>query len=398
MSTQDREPQGTPNAGRVQIGLFGAVNAGKSTLFNALIGQSVSIVAENAGTTTDPVGKAAELIGYGPVMLYDTAGLDDTTELGSARIDAAMRLLRRCDCVLFVEDISTQGAQLEKEKERLSGVSLVIHVFNTRGKKVSEKLLRKYPDALFIDAKSAQDADEVKRTLACRLLPLRLFEQPMLEGLLHEGAGIVGVMPIDSAAPKGRLILPQAQLVREALDFNMHITCTQVAQLAAVLEKLQDTELVITDSQTFREVAELVPNGMPLTSFSILQARKKGELSEFVNGARAVEELKPGARILMSEACTHSSTHEDIGRVKIPQALEKRAGGALTFDYAVGYDFPEDLSNYDLIVHCGGCMIARREMLARQKRAREQGVPMTNYGVLLAQLNGILPRTLEIFK
>ena len=426
--------QQTPISARKHVAIFGNVNAGKSALFNRLLGQDIAIVSPTAGTTTDPVIKAAELIPYGAIALIDTAGLGDTSLLGSARESKTADILDRTDFAIYAADagefdaaaFETFAAMLDGRGRAVTGGSSVssggasdsahdvtkaadghrpplqaipyLVVFTkcdlASPETLAEHRLR-YPTAVFVSPDAP--LDELRERLSAELAKLTQDEDTIIGGLLPLGSNVVMVVPIDSAAPKGRLILPQVQLLRDCLDHEITCCVTRETTLAAALEGQSRVDLVVTDSQIFGEAARIVPSSVKLTSFSMLLANKTGRLSQLIEGVRAIERLRDGARVLMAEACTHNRTHEDIGYVKIPAGLRKKTGKQLEFDYAVGHDFPRDLSGYDLVVHCGGCMINARAIQTRLDRCRDAGVAVTNYGVLLAHLSGILDRASEIF-
>ncbi|MEN3203088.1 MAG: [FeFe] hydrogenase H-cluster maturation GTPase HydF [Atribacterota bacterium] len=392
--------QGTPRSLRPHIGIFGRRNVGKSSLINALVGQEVAIVSDIPGTTTDPVFKPIELLPFGPVVLIDTAGLDDEGFLGELRKQKSLEILRRCDVALLVFDGKTDFS-LEREilallRER--GV-LVLGVAN----KIDE--VHKFPSPpedftipIFrTSAKTKEGIPELKATLI-EILQKGIQEKPLIRDLLHPGDLVVLVVPIDLGAPKGRLILPQVQTIREILDADAMSLVVKERELSEALERLKTPpRLVVTDSQVFHKVAGAVPPSVPITSFSILFARHKGDLQTFVEGVKAVERLKPGDRVLILEACTHHPLPDDIGRVKIPRWLRQYLGFDLSFEVVAGPSVSLSLKDYNLIIHCGGCMINPKEMLFRLQEATRFGVPITNYGILIAYLQGLFPRALEVF-
>ncbi|MCS7242232.1 MAG: [FeFe] hydrogenase H-cluster maturation GTPase HydF [Candidatus Caldatribacterium sp.] len=392
--------QGTPRSLRPHIGIFGRRNVGKSSLINALVGQEVAIVSDVPGTTTDPVFKPIELLPFGPVVLIDTAGLDDEGFLGELRKQKSLEILRRCDVALLVFDGRTDFS-LEREilallRER--GV-LVLGVAN----KIDEtheppSLPEDFNIPVFpTSAKTGQGILELKTTLI-HLLQRGIQEKPLIRDLLHPGDLVVLVVPIDLGAPKGRLILPQVQTIREILDADAMSLVVKERELSEALERLKNPpRLVVTDSQVFHKVAGAVPPSVPITSFSILFARHKGDLQTFVAGVKAVEHLKPGDRILILEACTHHPLPDDIGRVKIPRWLRQYLGFEVHCEVIAGPSLSVPLWDYKLIIHCGGCMINPKEMLFRIGEASRVGVPITNYGVLIAYLHGLFPRALEVF-
>ncbi len=401
----------TPRGERLHIALFGRRNAGKSSLINALAGQELSIVSGIKGTTTDPVYKAMELLPLGPVMLIDTPGLDDEGELGKERIKRAKAVLNKADIALLVADA---GEFLEKGEltEELALVSLIeekkipcIFVWNKTDLVKKEALAGKIKDLSKLLAEGSQvSAKEGKGILELKerlggLLPELEEKRPLVADLLSPMDTVVLVVPIDESAPKGRLILPQQQVIREALEASAATVVVKETELRETLAGLgKKPKLVITDSQAFSVVDKDTPADILLTSFSILFARYKGELSRLVEGARAIEGLKDGDVILMAEGCTHHRQCNDIGTVKLPRWLVEYTGKKLVFETSSGVGFPEDLSKYALVVHCGACMLQEKEMKHRIRRALDSQVPMVNYGIAIAYMKGILKRSLEPFK
>lgn len=394
----------TPSAERTRIALFGRVNAGKSSLINALTNQTVSIVSEQRGTTTDPVKKTMELLPLGPVLLVDTAGLDDDSALGRLRAERAARELAAADVLLFVADACQQPTPAELEflrEARQSGKPLVIAANKSDLSGAQPGPWARAADEfgallLPVSARTRMGVGALKDALGA-LRPERT-EQPLARDLVPPGECCVLVAPIDSGAPKGRLILPQQQVIRDLLEGgSLPIVTRDVDYESALALLRRPPALVITDSQVFGSVAKITPRTLPLTSFSILFARYKGDLDLLVRGAQAVSELQDGDRVLISEGCTHHRQCEDIGTVKIPQWLTAHTQKALRFSFTSGAGFEDDLSPYRLIIHCGGCMLSHRQMRLRIDRASDQGVPMVNYGVLIAHMNGILERCLEPF-
>lgn len=388
----------TPLSLRTHVSIFGDTNAGKSALFNKLIGQDMVIVSDVRGTTTDPVTKAMELIPYGPIALTDTAGLGDTTEMGAERMKKTEKILERTDFAIYAADSAGFDEDSYRRLAAMFEKRNIGHILVfTKADRGKTELAGKYPDAVFVSVYDNDSVEALKQLLAGRLSELCEEEQTMIGGLLPEGSTIVLVIPIDSEAPKGRLILPQVQFIRDCLDHGMKAVCVRDTELAETLAELPKADLVVTDSQAFYEVSRIVPENIKLTSFSMMMAGMKGDLAEFIRGADAVSSLKDGSRILMAEACTHNVSHEDIGRVKIPSLLRKCTGKELSFDYCVGYDFPDNIDNYDLVIHCGGCMINSRAIRNRIAVCREHGIPISNYGVILAYVNGITERSRKIF-
>lgn len=395
----------TPNADRVHIGIFGRRNAGKSSVINAVTGQNLAIVSDVLGTTTDPVYKAMEILPLGPVVLIDTPGLDDVGELGELRVQKAFQVLNKTDIALLVLDVNS-GFSKEEEKllelvkaKNIPFVAVLNKTDIAKEDKIkeSEKLLKdKYniENVVSVSAEKKDGIFELKEKIAS--LNTEKEKSPIISDLVCPGETAVLVVPIDESAPKGRLILPQQQTIRDLLDHNAMAAVTQVTTLAKTLESFKEPpKIVVTDSQAFKEVAKIVPENVPLTSFSILFARHKGELSTLVKGVKAMDDLKDGDTVLISEGCTHHRQCNDIGSVKIPNAVRKYTGKNLNFEFTSGGEFPLDLSKYSLIIHCGGCMLNEREMKYRIACANDAGIPMVNYGVLLAQVNGILNRSLE---
>ena len=411
----------TPKANRVHIGFFGRCNAGKSTLINMLTDQPVSLVSEVAGTTTDPVSKSMEILPLGPVVITDTAGIDDTSELGALRIEKSEEIIKKINLAVYVlrnDEAPTADDMmwLNKLKQNNVPIALFINEINafdsesthdndSNGNDTNPNYVDGYPDLSAIatvvgstDFTSNRDRLTLLDLLG-GLTPLDVEgEQSLLQGLVDPGDTIILVCPIDSAAPKGRLILPQVQTIREILDHKGLALVCQTEELPIMLSKLsQKPKLVITDSQAFEAVNALTPADIPLTSFSILMARFKGKLQDLVTGVKALNNLKPGAHVLISEGCTHRRQCDDIGTVKIPMWLKKKGHRDLQLEFTSGGAFPKDVSGYDLIIHCGACMLTRREVLRRIDCAVVQGTPIVNYGVLIASLHGILERAISPF-
>ena len=391
--------QETVSAERVHIGFFGKRNAGKSSLVNAVTGQELAVVSDVLGTTTDPVKKAMEILPLGPVVIIDTPGLDDLGELGEKRVKKAKQILAQTDLAVLVVD-GTAGLAPEDEE--------IIRLFEERklpylvamnkadlgnaGKPEADD-----PHALAVSALTGAGVYELKERLGAMAKGLENTRQ-LLGDLLTPGDLVVLVVPIDESAPKGRLILPQQQTLREVLDNNCMAVVCQDTELSDTLRALgKKPRLVITDSQAFGRVSKDVPADVPLTSFSILFARYKGELAELIRGAEAIGTLKDGDRVLISEGCTHHRQCGDIGTVKMPAWIRAHSGAEPEFSFTSGGEFPEDPSEYALIVHCGGCMLNAQEMKSRMERARKAGVPMVNYGAAIAKMHGILERSVEPF-
>lgn len=401
----------TPAAERVHIGIFGRRNAGKSSLINALTSQNLAIVSDVKGTTTDPVAKSMELLPLGPVVLIDTPGLDDTGDLGALRVQKAHQTLNKTDIAILVVDASS-GVTAEDQRilSRIRAKQIPCLVAVNKSDLDSAGEIPKLPDSsaievLPVSAKTGQGIEKLKERIAA-LAPKEEENRRIVGDLLSPGDLVCLVIPIDKAAPKGRLILPQQQTIRDILDTGALALAVRDTELKAALEG-QDGRLglhpalVITDSQAFASVASIVPPHIPLTSFSILFARYKGNLKALAEGARALDTLKKGDHILVSEGCTHHRQCGDIGTVKLPALIRRHTGLAapedLRFSFTSGTEFPEDLSGYRMVIHCGGCMLNEREMKFRMACARDAGVPMTNYGTAIAHMNGILERSLAPF-
>lgn len=395
----------TPTANRYAIGLFGRRNAGKSSLINALAGQPIAVTSAVPGTTTDPVKKAMELLPIGPVVLIDTAGLDDEGELGAKRVEKTYEELRRCNLALVVADAASGVSAFEEDflgqlKKRRIPALLVLNKSDEAivdGAALSALGARLSVTAVSVSALTGQGIAELKKQIV-RASSYEDAEPALVGDLIQAGDFVVLVTPIDKAAPKGRLILPQQQTIRDILEKDAIAIVTKEHELKLTLEKLgAPPALVITDSQAFLKVSADTPPEIPMTSFSILFARQKGDLPEMVRGVMRIERLAPGDKVLIVEGCTHHRQSDDIGTVKIPRWIRQIAGGGIEFEWASGACFPKDVSGYKLVVHCGGCMLNRREMSFRSEEAKAQGVSVTNYGVLIAYVLGILPRALAPF-
>ena len=412
----------TPKANRVHIGFFGRCNAGKSTLINMLTDQPVSLVSEVAGTTTDPVSKSMEILPLGPVVITDTAGIDDTTELGTLRMEKTEEVVKKINLAVYVlradeEPTADDMHWLGLLKQNNVPIALFINEINTEIDQENDKennIEKKTDASTYVETHkglselatvigSADFTSKAKRLELLDLLggltPLDVEgDQTLLQGLVEEGDTIILVCPIDSAAPKGRLILPQVQTIREILDYKGLALVCQTEELPAMINSLKyPPKMVICDSQAFDRVDELTPDTIPLTSFSILMARFKGKLQDLVAGVEAIKNLKAGSKVLISEGCTHRRQCDDIGTVKIPNLLKKQGHTGLQLEFTSGGAFPKDVSQYDLIIHCGACMLTRREVLRRIECAVVQGTPIVNYGVLIAALHGILERAISPF-
>lgn len=391
----------TPNANRKHIAVFGKTNAGKSSLINKFLGQEISLVSEKEGTTTDPVQKAMELIPVGPILMIDTAGFEDKSELGEIRIKKTLDIIKRTDVAIYIFDIN--DIDLEKFKEIKRSFKkynipyiIVINKCDSVKENILEELKSKFSDSIFLSSKTGEGIDLLRDKLI-NILQQEEEELPIVGDLLEYNSKVILVVPIDSEAPKGRIILPQVQCIRDCLDHGIKSYVVRDTELKSALEDIKAVDLVITDSQAFKEVDKIVPKNINLTSFSMLFARQKGDFEEFIKGALQIKNLNKDSRILMAESCTHNVSHEDIGRVKIPKLLNNYVGAELTYDYSIFHDFPEDIDKYDLIIHCGACMINRKTVVNRVNQCREKNVPITNYGIVLAYLNGILERSLSLF-
>lgn len=393
--------QGTPKGMRIHIGIFGKRNVGKSSILNVLTNQDVSIVSETAGTTTDPVEKSMELLPLGPVVFVDTAGIDDVGALGEQRVEKTKKVIDRIDLAIIVCD--ERGFDSFEEK--------LIEEFNLRKtpfivvqNKIDEnnKSLMHSPDfqitPVFTSALKKQGIEELKQAIIKNVPDELVMKTQIASDLLSAGETAILVVPIDLEAPKGRLILPQVQTIRDLLDNDSIVIVTKERELKRTLDNLKEPPaIVITDSQAFLKVSADVPKSVKLTSFSILFARLKGELNEFVKGAMAIEKLQSGDKVLVCESCTHHDIGDDIGRVKIPRWLTQYTGKKLEFEHFAGHDFPENIKDYALIIHCGACMTNRKEILSRILKAKNANVPMTNYGLTIAYSLGIFERALEPF-
>lgn len=379
---------------RLHIGFFGRTNVGKSSILNRITQQSISIVSEIAGTTTDVVEKSMELLPIGPVTFLDTAGIDDNSQLGNLRIEKTLKVLKRCDIATIVTDkfeLVESEKTLIKEFEKLEIPYFVIV------NKQDDNLNSNSQFMVTSTINDKQIIEKFKQELI-KLLPEEFInEQKIVGDLISEKSTVILVVPIDKEAPKGRLILPQVQTIRDLLDSNCITMVVKENELKNALDNLKNPPaLVITDSQAFKKVSEIVPEEIPLTSFSILFARLKGDLNEFMQGSKAIENLKDNSKVLFLESCTHHAIEDDIARVKIPKLLKQKTQKDLIFEYYTGHDFP-DITGYDLIIHCGACMTNRKEILSRIIIANEKQIPITNYGITISYCLGILPRATKIF-
>ena len=389
----------TPSSERIQIGFFGKTNAGKSSLINAITGQEVSLVSEVKGTTTDPVKKAMEMLPLGPVTFIDTPGLDDDSQLGQMRQKRTLEILKQIHMAVIVVDATTEITEVEEILvEQLKQEQIpYLYVYNKKDllqdvKKAEEK--DRTETIVYVSTRTKENIEVLKEKIAS--MKVEKEEKKLVADLLEPGDHVLLVIPIDKAAPKGRLILPQQQTIRDILDAGCTLSICQVENVKSTLNMLEKTpKLVITDSQVFGTVKDLVPKEIKLTSFSILFARYKGDLDGNVKGAYVIEDLKDGDKVLISEGCTHHRQCGDIGTQKLPNWILKHTGKKVQFEFTSGGTFPEDLSNYKLIVHCGACMLNEKQMQDRIRIAKNQGIPMTNYGIAIAYLNGILGRSIE---
>jgi [FeFe] hydrogenase H-cluster maturation GTPase HydF len=383
----------TPRANRLHIAFFGKTNAGKSSVINAMTGQEVALVSDVARTSTDPVYKAMELLPIGPVVFIDTAGLDDTTELGQARIRKTDEVLDKVDIAVFVINREDQDLTIEKEyikrlKQKNTPVLIAYNIFGDQSNEDNPSLGE---NEVIVNAKTGEGINELKKMIVRHTSD---YELPTIVGdLVEAGDVVLLVMPQDIQAPKGRLILPQVQVIRDLLDCGCRVACVKTEDLVPMLGELKNPpKLVITDSQVFSFVNEHLSKEIPLTSFSMLMAKYKGDINELVAGARAIAELKPGDKVLIAESCTHHALKGDIAREKLPAWLNRYVGGELEFTNSAGHGFSSSIKEYKLIIHCGACMINRKNMLSKIERAKQENVPITNFGVAIAFLNGMLER------
>ncbi len=387
----------TVSGERPHIAFFGMRNAGKSSVVNAVTGQSLSLVSDIAGTTTDPVSKAMEILPLGPVVIIDTPGIDDVGTLGKLRVERAVRAMDKADAAVLVINSETGKTDGDKDLEEKLKARKIPYIL-AYNKSDIEKKDTSTSNEINISAKSGEGIFELKEMIA-RLLNIQKPQRPLISDLVQENETAVLVIPIDDAAPKGRLILPQQQTLRELLDTNAMGIVTQVEQLAATIANLKKPpKLVVTDSQAFKEVDRIVPENIALTSFSILFARYKGELETLINGADKLNDIQDGDKILISEGCTHHRQCGDIGTQKLPALIRRYTGKEVSFGFTSGNEYPSDLTDYNLNIHCGGCMLNEREMKSRIERAVNSSLPITNYGIAIAKMNGILERSLSPFR
>lgn len=395
----------TPKASRLHIAILGRRNAGKSSLINALTNQKVALVSDIPGTTTDPVYKAMEILPIGPVMIIDTAGVDDAGHLGTLRVERTMQVLNKADLVIIVLEAETGVTQYEKaliEGIKVKRIPIIGAINKSDIMELSQEKIKSWSEdfnipLLPISVKNRKGIEALKQLIVA-YAPGDWQGPPVIGDLIKKGDTVILVTPIDSAAPKGRLILPQVQTIRDILDHDgltIVVKETELKQAFANLRQLP--QLVVTDSQAFASVAAEIPPEVMLTSFSILFARHKGDLEVLVSGVKSIDRLKPGDKVLIAEACTHHRQKDDIGTVKIPRWLQEKVGGKLEFEWVAGSHFPEDLSKYSLIIHCGACMLNRRDMLHRLSKVSDREIPVVNYGILIAHIHGILKQALEPF-
>ena len=400
----------TPSGERMHITIFGRRNAGKSSLINALTGQKLAIVSEVAGTTTDPVSKAMEILPLGPVVVTDTAGIDDIGSLGELRVEKTLRVLEKTDLsILVIESGSIPGDWDNRLADMVTERKIPMIVTANKTDLLEKSEIRNPKSEIetwanargfeyvAVSAVTGENVEGLKQAMISTA-PEGFQEPTIIGDLINPGDIVVLVVPIDKAAPKGRLILPQVMTLRDALDNDAYSMVVKERELKKALSDLnRKPKIVITDSQAFLKVAADTPRDVWMTSFSILMARYKGDLTEFVKGARALKDLKPGDKVLISEGCTHHRQGDDIGMVQIPRWLRQMVGGELEFGFSSGIEFPTNLKDYKVIIHCGACTLNRREVCFRQQQAGESGIPMTNYGITLAYVHGILDRALEPF-
>ncbi len=395
--------QDTPKGFRTNVGIFGETNSGKSSLFNAITKSDIAIVSEVKGTTTDPIKMPMELIPFGPIVLIDTAGLGDDSILGEERVKKTKKSFMEIDYGIYVADVEAFDLEKYNETVKVFEEKKVKHLLVlTKVDKCSNELVEnirlEHKEAILINTKSEDDVENLRKVLADNLENVKKHTTSFLGDILNPYSSVVLVCPVDSEAPKGRLILPQAQIIRDCLDNDILCSVCTFNTIEETIKKFSDVDLVITDSQLFKEVNEFIPENIPLTSFSILMARQKAGFGDFVEGTKKISNLKDGAKILIAEVCTHNISHEDIGRVKLPKLLRNKIGENIEIDFVVGKDYPENIQQYDLIVHCGGCMINGKEMQNRVDIAVTNGVPIANYGTVIAFCNGILERSIKPLK
>lgn len=386
----------TPKSDRVHIGIFGRRNAGKSSIINAITGQSLAIVSEVKGTTTDPVQKAMELLPLGPVMVIDTPGIDDEGELGSKRVEKSYQVLNKTDIALLVVDGSVGMTDEDNAiVKAIEDKKLPYLIIINKADEVDNKYT--ISNSIWVSAKTGENIWELKEKIS-KLVPTDNMTLKIIGDKLDKNDLVVLVVPIDKAAPKGRLILPQQQTIRDILEAGAISIVTRDTELEATLKSLgKKPKMVITDSQAFNKVKEIVPEDILLTSFSILMARYKGDLDEAIKAVKAIDSLEDGDTILIAEGCTHHRQCDDIGTVKIPRWLKSHTDKNINYEFSSGTEFPRDLSKYKAVIHCGGCTLNEKEMKHRVAVCKEQNVPITNYGIFIAYINGILKRSIQVF-
>ena len=381
---------------KTHIGIFGLRNVGKSSIINAITNQNISIVSNTLGTTTDPVKKSMELLPLGPVVIIDTPGIDDVGELGELRIQKTKQILNTVDIALLILDATSTLTDKDEKLIKLFKDKNIPYLLVYNKSDLLENIPTQTQNTIYVSATTKFNIEELKEKIAS--ITVKNKDKKILSDIVSQGDTIVLVIPIDSSAPKGRIILPQQQVLRELIEIGATIVVSNVENLNNSLEKLTNKpKLIITDSQVFGKVNEIVPKGILLTSFSILFARYKGNLDTLINGVNTLDKLSAGDTILISEGCTHHRQCEDIGTVKLPKWIKEYTKKEINFEFTSGTEFPEDLSKYKLVIHCGGCMITENEMQYRLKHATNSNIPITNYGITIAQINGILKRSLEPF-
>lgn len=396
--------QDTPKGERLHIAIFGKRNAGKSSLINALTKQDVALVSDLPGTTTDPVYKAMEILPLGPVVLIDTAGLDDEGQLGLLRVEKSKAVLNKTDLAILVIDGQSELTEFDVKifqeiKTKNIPIVVVVNKIDLQKRIMTHSIVEQLGNDVVEVSTVTGAGIELLKGLLIKNTPEKWGEETLVGDIVKADDNVVLVVPIDSAAPKGRLILPQVQVLREILDNDANAIIAKENKLKEALANLKrPPSLVITDSQVFGEIESIVPEAIPFTSFSILFARYKGDLTTYINGVKALEKLAKNDKILIAEGCTHHRQKDDIGTVKIPKWLKEYTGVDLTFDWVSGGQYPANLAEYKLIIHCGACMLNRREVLYRNSIAKEQNVPIVNYGILIAYLKGILPRVIKPFQ
>ena len=396
--------QDTPKGERLHIAIFGKRNAGKSSLINALTKQDVALVSDLPGTTTDPVYKAMEILPLGPVVLIDTAGLDDEGQLGLLRVEKSKAVLNKTDLAILVIDGQSELTEFDVKifqeiKAKNIPIVVVVNKIDLQKRIMPHSIVEQLGNDVVEVSTVTGAGIELLKGLLIKNTPEKCGEETLVGDIVKADDNVVLVVPIDSAAPKGRLILPQVQVLREILDNDANAIIAKENKLKEALANLKrPPSLVITDSQVFGEIESIVPEAIPFTSFSILFARYKGDLTTYINGVKALEKLAKNDKILIAEGCTHHRQKDDIGTVKIPKWLKEYTGVDLTFDWVSGGQYPANLAEYKLIIHCGACMLNRREVLYRNSIAKEQNVPIVNYGILIAYLKGILPRVIKPFQ